>query len=102
MWNLLKLDIESVSSARAGGFLPTVPPGESCVCVCVCVCAHCSGGALEQRALRHLAGQSLLSRKRHCASSHTEPKGGPHSRSPLKTVILTSGSYRMAMSVRWV
>ena len=40
MWNLLKLDIESVSSARAGGFLPTVPPGESCVGVCVCVCLN--------------------------------------------------------------
>lgn len=35
MWNLPRLDIQSVSSARAGGFLPTVPPGESCVCVCV-------------------------------------------------------------------
>lgn len=45
---------------------------------------------------RHLAGQSLLSLKRPCASSHTERKGGPRSRSALETVILASGSYRMA------
>ena len=73
-------------ASRPQGAGSCVASGQQCVCVCVCVCrrrryialaSKPAVAAVARRATRRKEGKESCGAKRHVATAHVQPRGGP-------------------------